>query len=442
MDLFRLMIFNNLRKALLLSVLFFPAFSFTSCEKFEDSSLGQEVQPEDDQIGLFQTDTFFISTKTLKADSALTDELSNNLIGSLNDPVFGRTDCGTFAHLRLSSENINFSGDTLTVDSVVLSLAYGGYYGDTNSTLQFKVMEADTTINPDDVFFSNTRIPTTGSALNDNEGEFYNIRPGTSVFVGEDTLAAQLRIRLKNSFGDRILNAGPSVLKNSTTFVDYFKGIYISTPPAAMGSGVIAYLNAISSLSKVTIYHHSPTKDGLKLNLPITASSARITTFSHDYTGTTVDQQLNNVINGEQEVYVQSGGGTKVELHFPGLLNLQDTSGLVVNKAELIVPVVSGTENPLSPHARLFVQALKEDGGKEIVEDLLYTYFDGNYRSSDHSYHFILNRYVGQLFSGVKMNYGLQLVAVGAGSNANRTILAGSNNPLTKPRLVLTYTKP
>ncbi len=437
------MIFNSLRKATLLSVLFLATVVFVSCEKFEDSAVGNEIQPEDDLIGLNRVDTFFISTKTIAADSSSIDELSANLVGSISDPFFGTLNCGTFAHLRLTSENIDLGTDPMTVDSVVLGLGYSAYYGDTTTELQFNVEESATTISRDSLYYTTKTIGTTGESLVETPGLSYKINPTSPVTLADDTVNAHLRIRLKTDFGNRILNAGTGVLKNSATFIDYFKGIYVTSNTVTTPSkGVIAYFNPLSELSKVTIYYHSTTEDSLRFNLPITSSSARLTTFSRNYTGTPVEQQLNGTTTGEQEVYLQAGGGLKVELKLPTLLNLNDSNGVVINKAELVLPVVAGTETPLKPNNRLLLQVIKEDGGNEVPIDIFISYFNGYYNSTDNAYHFIINRYVQQLFNGSKSNYGLRVLTDNAGGTANRTILAGSNNVAGKPKLILTYTKP
>lgn len=445
------MTLKHIRKAILLSVLFFPAVLFFSCEKFEENTIGQEVQPADDLIGINRVDTFTIFTKTLDADSVLVDELSANLVGSINDPVFGRLNCGTYAHLRLATENIKFDSanniSDLAIDSVVLSLAYSNFYGDTNTSLQFNVQRVDENFYADSIYYSSRSLAVQAPLLNEIESQSYAIQPKTPIKVGKDSTAAQLRIRLKNSFGQEFLNrSGSEDLANNNKFLAYFKGIYISSNQInSPGQGVIAYFNMTSSLSKLSIYYHHISKsDTLTFSMPINPSSARFTNFSQDYTGSPVAQQLSGAVSGDQEVYVQTGGGTKVELQIPGLSSMLDSGNVVINKAELILPIQNGSELTLKPHDRLLLQALKADGSREILVDQLEldSYFGGFYNASDKSYHFTITRYVQQILTGVKPNLGIQVISAGSGVSANRTVLSGTNNALGKPTLKLTYTKP
>ncbi len=434
----------------MLSVLFFPTFLFVSCEKFEENTIGQEIQPEEDIIGLRKMDTLSITTGTLDADSVLTDELSSCLAGSLYDPVTGRTDCGTYTHLRLASENVNFGTvSDLAIDSVVFSMAYtGGFYGDTNTQVQFNVQRIEESFFADSIYYSSRKLQVQSPLLNEVEGKAYSIRPNTALPVGKDTTAAQLRIRLKTSVGQEFLDhSGTPELANNTNFLAFFKGLYLSAAPVnTPGQGAIVNFNPVSLLSKLTIYyHHISTPDTLTFTMPVNSASARITSFDHDNSGTPLAQQLNGSVSGEQEVYVQSGGGSKVQLQIPSLLQVLDSGLVVINKAELILPIVQGSDAyPFKPHDRLLLQANKADGTREILADQLEgdTYFGGYYSTIDKSYHFTITRHIQAILSGNKENLGIQVISAGSGVTANRTILGGSKNTFGKPTLKLTYTKP
>lgn len=448
------MIFNSIRKAALLSVLFFPAFLIQSCEKYEEQTIGQDIQPEGDAFGLFRTDTFSIITKTVDADSVVTTNLSATLAGSYYDQKFGRIDCGTYTQFRLASENIKFENDNnvnnLAIDSIVLSLAYSGdYYGDTTTNMVFNVQRIDEDIQADSLYHSTHRFAVQSSLLNFEEGKAYQVRPKNSVVVGDDTLAAQLRIRLKDSFAMEFLNRGGSAdLQNNPNFLAWFKGLYLTTDKVnTPGNGAIAYFNPLSLLSRLTIYYRNTVlSDTLSFSMPINTSAMRVTSFSQDYTGTDVAQQLQGAVSGEQEVYVQSGGGVKAQLNFPWLNSIKDSLHVVINKAELILPIQPGTDGSTHvPHERLLVQALKADGTAEILTDQLRetdAYFGGYYNSTTKSYQLTITRYIQEVMSGKREHYGLQVIAAGSGVTANRTILAGSGNAQAKPMLRITYTKP
>ena len=65
-------------------------------------------------------------------------ESLNLVLGQLNDPTFGYNQ-GTFNTQILLSENNNILGENPTVDSVILSYTYSGYYGDLDEFTSLEV---------------------------------------------------------------------------------------------------------------------------------------------------------------------------------------------------------------------------------------------------------------------------------------------------------------
>ena len=75
------------------------------------------------------SDTTTVVTSTELDDSLLTDELSLQLIGKYNDPTFGTSTASVYTQVNL--EGTPAFGINPIADSLVLCLAYAGYYGDT-----------------------------------------------------------------------------------------------------------------------------------------------------------------------------------------------------------------------------------------------------------------------------------------------------------------------
>lgn len=64
--------------------------TFNACKKPEES-IGAAIQPEDELLNLFQTDTLSLMVSVVKEDSLRTDELSLGLIGNYIDPKIGQS---------------------------------------------------------------------------------------------------------------------------------------------------------------------------------------------------------------------------------------------------------------------------------------------------------------------------------------------------------------
>lgn len=432
------------RKASLLSALFLCAL-LVACEKFPDETIGQEIQPAEDQIGLGVIDTFAIQTQTRKADSLPTDEVNNNLIGALVDPIFGRLTCASYLQVRLATENNSFNVADIAVDSVVFSLALDGkFYGDTTSTMALTVREINQVFSADSTYFSNAGLSTSAEVLNENPNEQLAFRPKSPIVVGTDTLTPGVRIRLKKEFGQKIISAPSATLANNTAFTQFLPGLKVSVENNAVsGSGAVAHINPVSLQSRLFIYYRT-SQDTLVFSMPLNNSSARYTQFETQYAGTPVQTQLDNPGQVFDEVYVQSGGGVRSQLTIAGLDALRDSAQIVINKAELILPITDATLVPFGPHERLFLAATDENGKREILPDQLEgdTHFGGFYNTADRSYHFVITRYVQSLISGGKVNRGLQVIAGNSAVSANRTILVGGNNPVKKPKLIISFSRP
>jgi len=116
-----------IRKSLysLLALLF---VLLVSCKK-TDSDVGKDILPEEDILGATYCDTASVTAYSVLDDSIRTDESYvgslANLIGSIADPVFGRTDASVFVNLSNPNNTINIGfGSDPKLDSVVLMLAY------------------------------------------------------------------------------------------------------------------------------------------------------------------------------------------------------------------------------------------------------------------------------------------------------------------------------
>ena len=78
-----------------------------SCEK-PGITPGGNLLPGSDAVSAFQTDTFSIAVQTMLEDSVKTDELSLAVLGRLEDPELGSTECQIFTQFKLSALDPGF----------------------------------------------------------------------------------------------------------------------------------------------------------------------------------------------------------------------------------------------------------------------------------------------------------------------------------------------
>jgi len=188
------------------ALLLAAGMAFAACS--EPDALGIEVQPEGDQPGVYFTDTVSIEASTFLEDSLRSDETvaAFNLAGSYTDPVFGLSNASFFTQLRLPNNNTNFTfGVSPVLDSVVLTLAYADYYGDTLTPLTMEVYQLDAAMSIDTVYFTNDSIATILPALFSGN---IDVRPKDSVLLDGIERAPHIRLRLPVQFGTAFITSG------------------------------------------------------------------------------------------------------------------------------------------------------------------------------------------------------------------------------------------
>ncbi|MBK8416906.1 MAG: DUF4270 domain-containing protein [Bacteroidetes bacterium] len=425
-------------KRLLSAFLVAGSLAIAACG--EPDAIGIEVQPQGDNINVFYTDTVTLDVTTIREDSLVTDEkvASLNLAGSYFDPVFGIHNASFFAEVKLPNNNSNFSfGTSPVLDSVVLTLGYSDYYGDTLSPMNYQVFRLTENMIADTSYYSNDQIAFSDQLFNGT----VTISPKDSVELGTSTFAPHLRLRLDQNFGDAMLAADVSNYLDNAAFVNFFKGIHVKTAPAAgVNSGNIASFNLLASISRLTFYYSNSTGTGLTANFEINSTSSRFNNYTHDYSTGTFGSVF--PVTGENQAYIQSMAGTKVRIKIPFLENLNALGPVSINKAELVIPVANN--NPYKSHTNLLVFGVDSVGKEALIQDLLESanYYGGGFNSSTETYTFNVARYVQRVLAGTYTDYGLSLISSGGAVNAFRTIIPGpASGTGDKIQLRITYSK-
>ena len=216
-------------------------------------------------------------TYTTKEDSLRSDEASYALLGSYLDPVFGLHSASFYSQLRLSSNNADF-GTSPVADSIVLTLVYKAVYGDTLTPQTVNVYELDENIYRDSSYYSNDAFATAGVMLG---SKTFVPAPLDSVWVDSVKKAPPLRIKLDPFLAQRFIAvSGSANLADNSSFLEFFKGIYVTTNPVG-SKGAILSFDLLNSLSQVTMYYKNSTSDSLKYNFVINENCARINHFDH-----------------------------------------------------------------------------------------------------------------------------------------------------------------
>lgn len=415
-----------------------------SCKK-DLSLIGIDLVDPDELIKMGYTDTVRIQAYSVAEDSVRTNGLSIAMVGSMNDPVFGRTTANWFSQIRLSKEPTNF-GAFPRFDSAFLILPYSGSYGDTLSNMTLRVYELTEDIIDSVHTHSNHTIAyNTDIAL----GELtFTPRPADSSYFNGKKQTPTLRIPLNSKFALKTLFADTSHLSSNTRFLEHFKGLaLIAEPQQSIGNGAILKLKVTAGSSKIELYYHNET-DTSTYAFGINSDCRRFNQYNHDgYLGASpmLTQQVidTNIVLGDQLLFVQAMGGIRIKLRFPFADEWKTKQNIVVNDAQLILTNASASP-VFSPPSSLALYPVADDGTLYPFQlpdaDEGSDYFDGKYNKSSRTYRFRISRYLQQVINGDRNNKGLFLIIPGSSLTSDRLVINGFNAPQSGIRLFVKYT--
>lgn len=465
---------------------------FTACKKINEATeLGGDLIPAVDNITTFDT------TINIDAYNELFDALSDSqrlgrseeqFLGRINnDPLFGGTDARMFLELKPINYPytfLNSDPDSLYLDSVVIILNYVETYGDSTVPQTVNVYEISQSSEfKDSVYLIRENSFTYAGLL--GTATFVPATLDDSVKAFRDTTLKQMRIRLDDNFGRRLLDydsvPGPNgAYASDSAFRSKFRGFALQSMNT--GNAVMGFdLGGINT--KLAIYY----RYNKNIQEDTTVDYFRFTTLSAAANYVQRDHstgEINSVQGGstpDQLVYIQNTPGSFATLKIPDLATI---SNRLVHRAELIVEQVYHPSDTLFPtpeflyldaHDSTIVSPRKKF--RTIPYDFTYDGQDYNrvsfgsfpIRAQDGNgksikiWKFNISRYVQHVLTNTVPFYDLRLSApfsvvsqygtppisgdATIGFFVNQTIvkgrvrLGGGNHPTQRMRLRLIYSK-
>jgi hypothetical protein len=452
-----------IRVSVLLVLTSVPIF-FLSCQK--TTQIGNNILPANDFINSVTTDTMTVWAQEEAELPVPTNNLSNYLLGSMKDPIFGTSYGGIFTQLTLNGLGSVSFGDSVVVDSMVLSLPFytaPAYYGIQNIPQTIKVYRVTQNMIPATTYYSNQVFS-------------YDPAPiGTKIFVPNvasyaldsptvlgGTVAPQLRIKLSSAFVQTLIaQSGTGTFTNTSAFQNFLNGLYIAPDTSNGFGGGIMYINM--STASMIVYGKSNSSTTTSVLFSFTASpSTYVTTgyYKHNYSGTPVQTLLNSTATNDSVLYLQAMGGLRARITIPYLKNL---GKVLINKAEIEAiqlyrnPVIADTNYKAPGGLEVLTDSLNNDYAIEDFSNAFLTYggtevrvqYPPNPIDSIGEYSISLADQLQYILTGnptnSTINYNafnsLFLVTYPAPETANRIVVGGSNAKNYKLVLHLIYTK-
>lgn len=485
--------------ALTLGVLFTSTLiSLVSCKKINESTtLGGDLIPAVDNINTFDTTLTveaFNDTFSLATDSTRYTSDYEHFLGYIsNDPFFGKTDARLFLELKPSSYKYTFANipDSLHIDSVVLVLDFKEIYGDTVALQTVNVYEIDQAsnfkaiANLDSAYKIRENNIVKGGLLGSRTFDPRTLNDSVKVF--EDTTANQLRIRLDDSFGQRLLNYDTistgtnAAYISDSAFRSKFKGFALES---VSGNAIMGF-DLLGANTKLAIYYRYDKNGKQPFDTIVTyfkfsenQLSASANYIVRDYAGTPLAAAVNGNTTPDDLVYIQSSPGSFATLKIPGLAGFNNS---VVHRAELIMEQIYDINDTLFPATNLYLDAFDPTVStfRTIPYDISFDVTGNSNLSgfgispvntkdpsgnSIKSWRFNITRYVQHVVNDTEPVYDLRLssplyvrelyrpgvlggqsspafIPVNAAVAKGRVRLGGGNHPTQKMRLRIVYSK-
>ncbi|MES1215774.1 MAG: DUF4270 family protein [Bacteroidota bacterium] len=415
-----------------------------SCKKINTATtLGDELIPTVDNISTFETsldvdvfnDTFSLTPPNVDSLRSRGGDL--HFLGNITtDPLFG-TSAGTiFTQLKPPGFRFSFgfnNPDSLIgLDSVVLVLKYVNTYGDTTIPQSVNVFEIDqaSDFRYDTSYLIRQNNITYSNLLGNG---FYTPQYlDDSVHLFEENSSHQLRIKLNDAFGQRLLAydstsaSGNNAYYSDSVFNTFFKGFAIV--PGGTGNALVGIDLASSKLSVYYKYNHGLLDTAVK-EFTFTSTSASSNFIQRDYSGSQLAASAGQTTPQDYS-FIQTQPGSFSKILVKGL----DTLGnYVINLAELIMTQAynDDVDTKLVPPTYLYLDAY--DSAKNLYRAISYDLSPpdpntGEFISSNSGFgfsgkpfidgvntveqwRFNISRYVQNVVKGTKPVYPLRLYA-------------------------------
>ncbi|MCC9165312.1 DUF4270 family protein [Pontibacter harenae] len=423
---------------------FFSIATLASCE--DPTEIGLNLQDEN-QIGTSYTDTFSISTGTvLLNDSILSFRQQPALIGRYTDPVLGSITTNTFTQLGLNGSTVMFgsSDNPAVADSLVLTLDYSTIYGNRDSDISVSVHRLQEGFDEKTSYFTNSALAYEETPLGSSTFR-PRLIPIKRNNVEVDS-AVLVKIKLDPALANELVSlSGTDPLRTQENFNNYLKGLAFITTSTTSGS--VIGINLTSTNTRLRLHYKTGTEVKHHDFRFATSGLYYFNNVVPDRTGTAVAdlQTKGQYLSAEEtngDSYVQANTQLLTKLMFPSLNKFKEEQGnIIVNRAELIIPVKAASTNVLAPSPQLVLyeatnanRIATNSSGTPLAVQLSAVGAANTtsypapvaYNSEKSAYTINVTSYVQNLLMGQKQNNGLLLspgVSVAVSGQSTRQIV-------------------
>lgn len=430
--------------------LLFIAGAFFSCKK-KDGNIIIDGQGDGSGYGIVRADTFSLITGTIREDSLPANGLPYSLIGTMTDPLLGKTTANAFASATLLEPVADFP-NTETPDSAVLYIPIIdglNFYGDRLTPQSWAIYPLVTEIDAKTVYYQHAK-----PIVDLNLPSYYHGRIFSASYdsvrykKGKLQIHPGLRIRLSADMAKKLMQMPKVAYQSDDDLKKYFSGIAImpqdiDIPSGKGGVGVydLSGTDELGARANIMLYY----RDTQTFVFTFAGASRTITTGKTGPWPAAVQTQLNNDSVSFPVTYVQSLGGLKTYIQLPTLLNVVQNQNVAINKAQITFYIDKTSVSADFPAPLRLNLFRPYNGGSRrnfLLADGTSANFGGIFDQQAGTYTFNITRHVQDLMNAKAqqqrdIDYGLYLTV----PTAEPVLATRVAIDQTKTKLVITYTK-
>ncbi len=434
--------------------------SLTSYSCNDTTFIGSDLL-DDQAIGLDFTDTITLKTSTISGVPINTNDISAEtyIVGDLEDPIFGTSTSDLyFSILALDLTNPwNFTNDDL--DSIVLTIAVDtfGVYGKNPDKYTLELFEGVETL-PSDTILSDqtfTILPDPISVFN----KTIDISDSINVYVPDiDTtmnFEYHIRMILNDAFSNKLFNELKSIDDNEE-LTSFLPSLYLSatSEDASLLGLSVGLTERIGDFNQVLVYT-TDRETNQRKQYDFRFEINRASNFVNDYSGSLVENSIDNPDADDEFFYVQGMAGVRGVVDISAVDNFR--KDVLINKVELELTIAE--DAAFMTDCFLPIQSFQmyydsEDGFMQITDFRNALGFGGGLFGG------IIEEEVlttGETVKRVKMNITNHVkeflddttiggeIIISSFSEAqtpNRTVFYGAGHSRFAPKLNISFTKP
>ncbi len=364
------------KKYLWVSAIIFGLLGLVTSCQIGDNALGSDILPPGDNVAVSLDTIFEIDAYPVTGQRKLTSELGDLnatnrllLLGSIQDTIFGKSTASLVTQFNTSS--VYLPAANTEIDSLFLVLYMTDFFGDEDQDLTLSVYEFTERIFIDSIYYSDYDIA----------GKYDPLPLVQKTITPEAGTAYELLIE-DQDFIDKFLaiESDTAIYYSDSIFKDYFNGFYITAEPTAE-EGTMARVLINNTLSRLSMkYANDSTdvdstveRDFYYAHFSINEfSSQKINIFEHDYSGTRLEEIIDNESVSTPYSYVQGMSGVNTRFSFANLSEWMDQNPIIINSARLVFDVVPEEESGILyddlPSRMMFGTILEDDSYEPIFD--------------------------------------------------------------------------